>query len=75
MVYLFFRDISERKKSDAIIEKKGKYFRALVENNQGIITVIDEEFKVCLALHLLVSQGIPIKNLMQLQMKTIIQII
>jgi hypothetical protein len=41
MVYLFFRDISE--KSDAIIEKGN--FRALVENNQGIIT-IDEEFKV-----------------------------
>jgi PAS domain S-box-containing protein len=26
--------------------RKRKYFRALVENNQGIITVIDEEFKV-----------------------------
>jgi hypothetical protein len=34
-----------KEKSDAIIEKKEKYFRAL-ENNQGIITVIDEEFKV-----------------------------
>jgi PAS domain-containing protein len=45
MVYLFFRDISEKKKSDAIIEKKENNFRALVENNQGI-TVIDEEFKV-----------------------------
>jgi PAS domain-containing protein len=46
MVYLFFLDISE-KKSQMHNRKKGKkYFRALVENNQGIITVIDEEFKV-----------------------------
>jgi hypothetical protein len=35
MVYLFFFEIYlKRKKSDAIIEKKEKYFRALVENNQ-----------------------------------------
>jgi PAS domain S-box-containing protein len=42
----FFRDITEKKKSDAIIETNEKYFRALVENNQGIITVIDAAFKV-----------------------------
>jgi hypothetical protein len=40
-----FLEIYLKRKSDTIIEKK-KYFRALVENNQGIITVIDEEFKV-----------------------------
>jgi hypothetical protein len=44
MVYLFFLEIYLKRKSDAIIEKRKKYFRALVENNQGIITVIDEEF-------------------------------
>jgi hypothetical protein len=34
-----FLEISERKKSDAIIEKE-KYFRALVENNQGIMLLM-----------------------------------
>lgn len=43
---IFFRDITQKKKSEALIEKKEKYFRALVENNQGIITVIDADFKV-----------------------------
>ncbi|WP_016989795.1 PAS domain S-box protein [Flavobacterium sp. ACAM 123] len=43
---IFFRDISEKKNAEAIIEKSEKYFRALVENNQGIITVIDAAYKV-----------------------------
>jgi PAS domain S-box-containing protein len=43
---IFFRDISEKKKSDELIEKNEKRFRALVENNQGIITVVNKELKV-----------------------------
>ncbi|TDE02114.1 PAS domain S-box protein [Flavobacterium hiemivividum] len=43
---IFFRDISEKKRADEIIRKNEDRFRALVENNQGIITVIDEELKV-----------------------------
>jgi PAS domain S-box-containing protein len=45
MVYLFFFIYLKRKVR--CHKKRKKYFRALVENNQGIITVIDEEFKVC----------------------------
>jgi PAS domain S-box-containing protein len=44
MVYLFLEIYLKRKVR--CHNRKGKYFRALVENNQGIITVIDEEFKV-----------------------------
>jgi hypothetical protein len=56
MVYQFFLEIYLKRKVRYHNRKKKKYFRALVENNQGIITVIDEEFKLCLeALHLLVS--------------------
>jgi PAS domain S-box-containing protein len=43
---VFFRDITQKKNSEAIIEKNEKRFRALVENNHGIITVIDEELNV-----------------------------
>ncbi|SEA42198.1 PAS domain S-box-containing protein [Flavobacterium gillisiae] len=42
----FFRDITEKKNSDAIIEKSEKRFRSLVENNEGIITVVDENLEV-----------------------------
>ncbi|CAM3065943.1 PAS domain S-box protein [Flavobacterium frigoris] len=42
----FFRDITEKKYSEAIVEKNEKRFRALVENNQGIITVVNKELKV-----------------------------
>jgi PAS domain S-box-containing protein len=42
----FFTDITEKKKSEEIIKKSEKHFRALVENNEGIITVVDENLKV-----------------------------
>ena len=42
----FFTDITEKKNADAILEKNEKRFRALVENNQGIITVIDQNLKI-----------------------------
>ncbi|MFE3869074.1 PAS domain S-box protein [Flavobacterium sp. LS2P90] len=38
----FFKDITERKTALETIENNEKYFRALVENNEGIITVLDE---------------------------------
>jgi PAS domain S-box-containing protein len=42
----FFRDISEKKKSEEIIKKNEKRFRALVENNDAIIVIVDEKLKV-----------------------------
>ena len=41
----FVKDITAKKKADQLIEKNEKYFRALVENNEGIITVLDENLK------------------------------
>lgn len=41
----FFRDITEKKKSEEKIEQSEKRFRALVENNDGIITLFDENLK------------------------------
>ncbi|MFV8322843.1 PAS domain S-box protein [Flavobacterium sp. LS2R12] len=41
----FVKDITESKKALETIENNDKYFRALVENNEGIITVLDENFK------------------------------
>ena len=38
----FVKDITESKKALEKIENNEKYFRALVENNEGIITVLDE---------------------------------
>ncbi|MBG6111026.1 PAS domain S-box-containing protein [Flavobacterium sp. CG_9.10] len=38
----FVKDITESKKVDFIIEKNEKRFRALVENNDSIITLLDE---------------------------------
>ena len=38
----FVKDITERKKVDFIIEQNEKRFRALVENNDSIITLLDE---------------------------------
>jgi PAS domain S-box-containing protein len=40
-----FRDITAQKKSELLLEQNEKYFRALVENNDGIITVLDENLK------------------------------
>jgi PAS domain S-box-containing protein len=42
---IFFRDITEEKIAKEKIESNEKYFRALVENNEGIITVLDENLK------------------------------
>jgi PAS domain S-box-containing protein len=39
---IFFRDITEKKQSEDKIERSEKRFRALVENNEGIITILDE---------------------------------
>jgi PAS domain S-box-containing protein len=44
-VSIFFRDITEQKKSKLVIEQNERYFRALVENNEGIITVLDKNLK------------------------------
>lgn len=41
----FARDITERKKAEAAIRQNEKKFRALVENNDGIIVLTDENFK------------------------------
>ncbi|NRT12755.1 PAS domain S-box protein [Flavobacterium sp. 14A] len=43
---LFFRDVSIKKQYEYELEHSEKRFRALVENNEGIITVIDEHRKV-----------------------------
>jgi len=40
------RDVTESKMAQELIEHSEKRFRALVENNEGIITVIDAELKV-----------------------------
>ena len=42
---IFFKDITEKKKSEERIEQSEKRFRALVENNEGIITVLDKDLK------------------------------
>lgn len=42
---IFFKDVTEKKRADFIIEQNEKRFRALVENNDGIITLIDENMK------------------------------
>ncbi|SDX12983.1 PAS domain S-box protein [Flavobacterium degerlachei] len=41
----FVKDITETKKAFDTIINNEKYFRALVENNEGIITVLDEKSK------------------------------
>jgi PAS domain S-box-containing protein len=43
---IFFRDITLEKEADLKIEKSEKRFRSLVENNEGIITVVDEKLEV-----------------------------
>ena len=45
-ISIFFRDITEEKMVNDKIEESEKRFRALVENNEGIITVVDENLKV-----------------------------
>ncbi|MEZ7497717.1 PAS domain S-box protein [Flavobacterium sp. Arc3] len=40
------RDVTESKLAQELIEKSEKRFRSLVENNEGIITVIDEKLNV-----------------------------
>ena len=42
---IFFRDISDKKRSEEKIEQSEKRFRALVENNEGIISVLDKNLK------------------------------
>ncbi|RTY95140.1 PAS domain S-box protein [Flavobacterium sp. GT3R68] len=42
---IFFKDVTEKKRADFIIEQNEKRFRALVENNDGIITLIDQNMK------------------------------
>lgn len=42
---IFFRDITDKKKSEEKIEQSEKRFRALVENNEGIINVLDKDLK------------------------------
>jgi PAS domain-containing protein len=39
---IFFRDITEEKTAETAIENNEKYFRALVENNEAIITVLNQ---------------------------------
>ncbi|WP_165930053.1 PAS domain S-box protein [Flavobacterium caseinilyticum] len=39
---IFFRDITKKKKAEDTTERSEKRFRELVENNEGIITVLDE---------------------------------
>lgn len=43
---IFFRDITIEKEANIKIEESEKRFRALVENNEGIITVVDQNLKV-----------------------------
>jgi PAS domain S-box-containing protein len=45
-ILAFIKDITDSKKAEEVIERNEKHFRALVENNQGIITVLDPDFKV-----------------------------
>ncbi|MFV8369376.1 PAS domain S-box protein [Flavobacterium sp. LB2R40] len=42
----FVKDITQRKNAEAKIEKSEKQFRALVENNDGVITVVDKDLNV-----------------------------
>ena len=41
----FVKDVTENKKAEEKIKESEKRFRALVENNDSIITIIDENFK------------------------------
>jgi PAS domain S-box-containing protein len=43
---IFFRNITNEKTTNDRIEESEKRFRALVENNDGIITVVDKNLKV-----------------------------
>ncbi len=43
---IFFRDISEKKKTEEELGQSEKRFRALVENNEGIISLVDEKLNV-----------------------------
>jgi PAS domain S-box-containing protein len=43
---IFFRDITEKKKTEEKLEQSQKRFRALVENNEGIISLVDEKLNV-----------------------------
>lgn len=40
------RDVTDSKLAQELIEQREKRFRALVENNDGIITILDEKLKV-----------------------------
>lgn len=42
---IFFKDVTEKKRAEFIIGQNEKRFRALVENNDGIITLIDPNMK------------------------------
>jgi PAS domain S-box-containing protein len=43
---VFFKNITERTKASKIVEQKENRFQALVENNEGIISVFDQNFKI-----------------------------
>lgn len=45
-VSIFFKDITDKKNAEIIIETKEKRFRALVENNDSLITVIGADLKI-----------------------------
>jgi PAS domain S-box-containing protein len=43
---IFFRDITEKKKIEEKLSQNEKRFRAMVENNEGIISLVDEKMNV-----------------------------
>jgi PAS domain S-box-containing protein len=43
---IFFRDITDRKKAEQQLEKGEKRYRALIDHNDGIISLVDEKMNV-----------------------------
>lgn len=43
---VFFRDVTEKKKTEDKLAQNEKRFRALVENNEGVISLVDEKLNV-----------------------------
>ena len=45
-ISIFFKDITEKKNAEILLETKEKRFRVLVENNDSLITVIGADLKI-----------------------------
>ena len=45
-ISIFFKDITEKKNAEILLETKERRFRALVENNDSLITVVGADLKI-----------------------------